>query len=175
MSSVKFRTIISIAVIIAVGAPYCSDAGFGYLIAVVSLQVVTLLLAIAALIFYMMRRGLKDHPHRMAKWLATVALALFLQTISLPILGKMEQNRIRAGKNYCESLIAGIEQYRLVNDIYPESLAQLTPISPAPSFLRNQQFYRAWPDDYSFNFHTPGSFMMSYHYDRREKKWEAFD
>ena len=74
-------------------------------------------------------------------------------------------------KNYFESFIPEIENFKRDSGGYPVSIDILKSPLTIPPYLKDQDCYVSDGKIYSFSFSTPGSFLIIHVYHNSEKKW----
>ena len=77
-------------------------------------------------------------------------------------------------KQYVEAAIPVIEQYKLDNGYYPNSLTDLD-FGPIPYYLRSGSAFTSSTNDWTFYYETPDSWMGGMLYSKSQPSWGVAD
>ena len=102
---------------------------------------------------------------------------LMTQWAAIPLGREIAYREIQEAQSFCESLIPSLENYKQINQKYPENLdAIISSENELPDLLKLQDFYSGYEDNFQFSFIEPDSFIDRLHvYKSETHMWHVED
>ncbi|MCF7955939.1 MAG: hypothetical protein K9M75_09075 [Phycisphaerae bacterium] len=99
------------------------------------------------------------------------AVLLWSSVISVYLGGIWLEHDISTAKVYCESLVPDLDDYKVVNGHYPESLTAVSDQTVVPRLLMEDSYYRSFGDSFEFSFDDPGGMMNGFAFSSKDRQW----
>ena len=109
--------------------------------------------------------------------LLVISGLLIPQWVAIPFGQEISFRDVQKAKDYCESIIPSLENYKQMNGNYPETLDTILPQNEElPLLLQSGKFYSGGLNGFQFSFVQPDSFIdRLYVYDSGTKSWHVVD
>jgi hypothetical protein len=135
---------------------------------------VSIILSIVFLLVGRKKKSLKFIT--LAKFSGFSILISFILFSSVIIAGSIAQHDTKQAKNFCDSAIAKIEQYKSKNNQYPSSIHKIIPNeTKLPLRIREYSFYQTDGKRYRFIVPIISPNTSAYVYESNEKTWKLID
>ena len=102
---------------------------------------------------------------------------LMTQWVAIPLGREIGLREVQQTRVFCESLIPSLENYKQVNQHYPDNLdTVLSTEKELPDLLKSYDFYSGYEDSFQFSFIEPDSFIDRLHvYKSETRMWHVED